>query len=48
MTSGAPGVTAVVNCRSPNTSESPVRTLPAAVTPGDFAAVSPTEVGIGE
>ena len=40
--------TAVVNCFSPKTSVSPVRTLPAAVTPGAFAAASPTEVGIGE
>ena len=48
ITCGAPGVTAVVNSFLPNTSVSPVRTLPAAVTPGAFAAASPTETGIGE
>ena len=48
ITSFAPGVTAVVNSFLPKTSDSPVRTLPTAVTPGALAAASPTDVGIGE
>ena len=48
MTCAMPGSTAVAKAVSSNTSTSPVRTLPIAVTPGAFAAASAASIGIGE